>query len=118
LAADYPADIVLDTGKIPLQPLFAVYAPSQASNLGGQTELHATLRGPLKNKAAVEAHLTVPTLNLNYKNSIQLAAASPIKADYANGALDVKRSVIRGTERNWLFRSMCPQRARLRFRYC
>ena len=44
----YPADIAFDTQVIPLQPVLAMYAPSQAATLTGQTELHATLRGPLR----------------------------------------------------------------------
>ena len=47
---------------IPLQPLLAAYAPAQAAQITGQTEIHATVRGPLKNKQLLEAHLNVPTL--------------------------------------------------------
>ena len=108
LTGDCPADIAVDTSPIALQPLLAIYSPSQASNLTGQTELHATLRGPLKNKTLVEAHLVVPNLNVNYKNAIQLAAAAPIRADYVNGALEVKRSVIRGTGTELTFQAHVP----------
>jgi hypothetical protein len=41
---DYYADAVLDTQAIPFEPLVAAYAPSQAGNITGQTELHATLK--------------------------------------------------------------------------
>ena len=51
LTGDYLADLSLDTQSIPLAPLFALYAPSQAGNVTGQTELHATLRGPFKDKS-------------------------------------------------------------------
>ena len=46
LNGDYVADLSVDTKAIPLAPWFALYAPSQAGNLSGQTEIHATLRGP------------------------------------------------------------------------
>jgi len=108
LTGDYPADIALDTTAIALQPLVAMYAPSQASYLTGQTELHATLRGPLKKRTALEAHLVVPNLAVNYKNAIQLAAAAPIRADYVNGVLDIKRSVIRGTGTELTFQANVP----------
>jgi translocation and assembly module TamB len=108
LAGDYPADIAVDTSPIALQPLVALYSPSQASSLNGQTELHATLRGPLKKKTLIEAHLVVPNLNVNYKNTIQLAAAAPIRADYVNGALEIKRSVIRGTGTELTFQAHVP----------
>ncbi len=97
LSGDYIADVGLDTQSIPLAPLFAIYAPSQADGMSGQTEIHATLRGPLKDKARLEAHLVVPNLTVNYENSIQMAAEAPIRADYVNGILNLQRTTIRGT---------------------
>jgi translocation and assembly module TamB len=92
----FQADIRLDSGKIDFQPLVALYAPAQAADLSGQTELHATLRGPLADKNQVEAHLEVPNLNVNYKQ-FQLAAAKPIIADYKNGTATLQPTSIRGT---------------------
>jgi translocation and assembly module TamB len=92
----YMADIRLDSGKIDFQPLVALYAPAQAADLSGQTELHVTLRGPLADKNQVEAHLEVPSLNVNYKQ-FQLAAAKPIIADYKNGTATLQPTSIRGT---------------------
>ena len=97
LSGDYIADVSLDTQSIPLAPLFAIYAPSEADGMSGQTEIHATLRGPLKDRARLEAHLVVPNLTVNYKNSIQMAADAPIRADYVNGILNLQRATIRGT---------------------
>jgi translocation and assembly module TamB len=76
--------------------------------LNGQTELHATLRGPLKDKQRVEAHLTIPQLAVNYKNMVQIGAATPIKADYVNGVLNIARSTIRGTDTNIEFQGSIP----------
>ncbi len=45
LTGDYLADATFDTQNIPLQPIFALYAPAQAPDMNGQTELHASLRG-------------------------------------------------------------------------
>jgi translocation and assembly module TamB len=96
IEAPYMADVKLDTGKIDFQPLMALYAPQQAVDVSGQTELHATVRGPLADKNRVEAHLEVPNLNLNYKQ-FQLAAAKPIKVDYQNGTATLQPMSIRGT---------------------
>ena len=96
IAAPYMADIRLDSGKIDFQPLVAMYAPAQAADLSGQTELHATLRGPLADKNRVEAHLEIPNLNVQYKQ-FQLAAAKPIIADYKNGTATLQPTSIRGT---------------------
>jgi translocation and assembly module TamB len=97
LTGDYYADAALDTQSIPLQPLVAAYAPSQSANISGQTELHATLRGPLKNKSALDAHVTIPILQVKYKDAVQIGAASPIHVDFTNGVLVLQRTNIRGT---------------------
>lgn len=108
LKGDYPADATLDTQGIPLQPLVAAYAPEQADAVSGQTELHATLHGPLKNKNLLEAHVTVPYLKVAYNNNIQLAATTPIHVDYKNNILNINRSAIRGTDTDLEFQGSIP----------
>ncbi len=108
LTGDYLTDATVDTQGIPLQPLLAVYAPDQADSVTGETEVHATLHGPLKNKNLLEAHITVPYLRLAYSNTIQLAAAAPIHIDYKNSILDVQRSAIKGTDTNLEFEGSIP----------
>jgi translocation and assembly module TamB len=103
LTGDYLADATLDTQTIPLQPIFAVYAPDQAEDLTGQTELHATLHGPLKNTKLLEAHLTIPTLKLAYGNTIQLAETAPIRVDYKDTVITLQRSGLRGTDTDLQF---------------
>ncbi|MGH9502831.1 MAG: translocation/assembly module TamB domain-containing protein [Terriglobales bacterium] len=108
LKGDYPVDFALDTQILPLQPVFAIYAPTQGANLTGQTELHLTVQGPLKAAGQLEAHVVIPQLKLNYKNTIQLAATRPILADYVHGTLEIKRSVIRGTGTDLTFQAEVP----------
>ncbi len=108
LTGDYEANLALDTQVIPLAPLVAAYAPSQAGNITGQTELHGTLRGPLKNKSALDAHIIVPSLKLDYKNVIQLGAVAPIRVDYTNGTLQLQHSEIRGTGTDLQFQGTVP----------
>jgi translocation and assembly module TamB len=108
LTGDYEANAVLDTQPIPLQPLLAAYAPSQAGDVTGQTELHATLRGPLKHRERIEAHLVIPELSLHYQKSIDLAASGPIKADYVDGVLNLQRSGLKGTGTDLQFQGSLP----------
>jgi translocation and assembly module TamB len=103
LTGDFPAEATLDTQAIPLQPIFAMYAPDQAADLTGQTELHGTLHGPLKNKKLVEAHLTIPALKLAYSNTVQLAETAPIKIDYKDTVITLQRSGLRGTDTDLQF---------------
>jgi translocation and assembly module TamB len=108
LTGDYPADATLDTQGIPLGPLLAAYAPDQTANITGQTEIHATLHGPLKNKKQLEAHVTIPVLKLAYSNTVQLAATAPIRIDYRDGTINVQRSSIRGTDTDLQFQGTVP----------
>ncbi len=108
LTGDYDTDATLDTQNIPLQPLVALYSPANAATLSGATELHATLHGPAKNKNLLEAHITIPYLKVNYNNTIQLAAAAPIHADYKNSVLTVQHSAIKGTDTNLEFEGSIP----------
>jgi translocation and assembly module TamB len=103
----YMADIRLDSGKINFQPLVALYAPAQAADLSGQTELHATVRGPLADKNRVEAHLEIPNLDVHYRQ-FQLTAAKPIIADYKNGTATLQPTSIRGTGTNIEAQAIVP----------
>lgn len=108
LTGDYFADATLDTQSIPLQPLLAAYAPEQASSLGGATEIHATLQGPLNDWKQLEVHATLPELKVNYGNSVQLAAASPIHVDYSHGLIALQRASIRGTNTDLQIQGTIP----------
>jgi translocation and assembly module TamB len=108
LTGDYMADASLNTQSIPLQPLLAVYAPEQAADVSGETELHATLHGPLKNKNLLEAHVIIPTLKLAYGKSIQLAAAHPIHIDYKDQSIQVERTSIQGTDTDLQLQAAIP----------
>ena len=125
LTGDYYADLSLDTPVIPLQPILAAYAPAQAGRMSGQTEIHATVRGPLKNKEKLEAHLNIPTLGVNYQAApitsatgtasaqtanLQIAAVTPIRADYANGVLSLQPGEIKGTGTDVRYRGELPLR--------
>jgi len=108
LTGDYMADAVLDSQSIPLQPLIAAYAPSQAGNVTGQTEVHATLRGPLKQRERIEVHIVIPELSAHYQKSLDIAASGPIHADYVNGVLTLQRSGLKGTGTDLQFEGSLP----------
>ena len=117
LTGDYYADASFDTPVIQLQPLVAVYSPAQASRLNGQTEIHATLRGPLKNKQQMEAHLNIPTLAMSYQAPgtnpgqpvlLQIAAVKPMRADYINQVLSLQPGEIKGTGTDVRYQGQLP----------
>lgn len=108
LTGDYQTTASLDTQNIPLQPVVAMYSPAQAASLSGETELHATVQGPLKNMKLLQAHVTIPYLKLGYNNAVQLASTGPIHADLSNGVLNVQRGGIRGTDTDLQFQGSVP----------
>ncbi len=117
LTGDYYAEATLDTPVIQLQPLIAAYSPAQAERINGQTQIHASLRGPLKNKKLLEAHLDIPTLAVSYQAgtavgaqavNLQIAAVKPIRADYANQVLSLQPGEIKGTDTDVRFQGQLP----------
>jgi translocation and assembly module TamB len=96
LSGNYYTEAVIDTNTVPLDALMATFAQSVPQGFQGQTELHATLKGPLKDKSQIEAHLSIPVLNASYQ-SLQIGIASPIHADYSNSVVILQPAEIRGT---------------------
>ena len=96
LTGNYDAQAQLDTGTIPLDALMAAYSSSVPTGFQGETEVHATLRGPLKDKTQVEAHLSIPVLQASYQ-SLKIGIARPIRADYANSVVTLQPMDIEGT---------------------
>lgn len=96
LTGNYETDAVIDTNTIPLEPLLATYASSVPQGFQGQTELHATLKGPLKDKSKLVARLSIPVLQAKYQ-AIEIGIPQPIQADYANSVVTLQPAEIRGT---------------------
>lgn len=111
LTGDYQTDASIDTQQIPLAPLLVAYAPDEAADVSGQTEVHAALHGPLRNRKQLEAHVTIPTLKLAYSSTVQLEAAAPIQLDYNNGVINLQRAAIRGTDTDLQFQGSIPVEA-------
>ena len=107
LTGNYDTDAVIDTNVIPIEALLATYSSSVPEGFAGQTELHATLKGPLKDKSRVEAHLTIPVLKASYQQ-LQIGITKPIRADYANSVVTIQPSEIAGTGTSLKFEGRMP----------
>ncbi len=97
ITGGYYTEAAIDTTSVPLDVLLATYMPSLPQDLKGQIEFHATIKGPLKDKSQLEAHLTIPTLHASYQ-SLEIGAASPIRADYLHSVVNIQPAEIRGTD--------------------
>ena len=96
LTGAYYAEAAVDSGPISLAPVLAAYSKGAPQGFQGQTEFHATLKGPLKNKSQIEAHLSVPTLKANYQ-SLDIGLANPLHADFVHSVLVLQPAELRGT---------------------
>ena len=99
IKAPYMTDLQLDTGRIEFQPLVALYSPTHAQDVSGQTEVHLSVHGPLADKDRVEAHLEIPVLTATYKQ-LQLGSARPIRIDYKNATAVLQPATLQGTDTN------------------
>jgi autotransporter translocation and assembly factor TamB len=95
LSGRYPIHATLDVPSLAIGPLLASYFPS-AGQVRGQTALHATANGPLKNIAALNAQVDVPKFSIAYQ-SVHLELARPLKVDYADGIATVNPTELTGT---------------------
>jgi translocation and assembly module TamB len=98
LTGDYLAEATLDTTSIPLMPLLAMYLPN-AADLSGQTELHASISGPLKDLPAIVGQITIPTFSLAYRD-LQLANTQPIHLNFRKGVFTLQPTEIHGSGAN------------------
>ena len=97
LTGDLQSDATVDTSPIPLGALWATFSSGVPEGFQGQTELHATLKGPLKDRTRIEAHINIPTLTASYQQ-LQISAAKPIRADYVHSSITLHPAEIRGTD--------------------
>lgn len=107
LSDNYETVASLDTTSIPLAPLFATYVTALPAEFQGSTEVHATIKGPLKNPFAMEAHLTIPSFQASY-HELQVANAGPIQVNYANAVAVLERGELRGTNTDLHFSGTIP----------
>lgn len=95
LTGDFESDISLDTNPFPIGAMIAAYAPSAPSGFQGQTEIHASLRGPLKDRARLEGHVELASLTFGYKD-LQISTANAIRMDFRNGLATLQPAELRG----------------------
>jgi translocation and assembly module TamB len=107
LTGEHYTTASLDVLALPIATVAADFLPSQGSQIGGQTEIHLTLSGPLKTPKQMQAQLRIPTLTVTYGKA-QLGLQRPLVADYRNGTLTVNPSEIAGTGTQLAFSGTVP----------
>jgi translocation and assembly module TamB len=93
--APYQTDLRLETGTIPLENLLVLSA-TRVEGFTGQTQLRASVRGPLADPSRLEAHMEAPVLSASYMQ-FKFAATAPLRLDYRNGVAVLQPASIQGT---------------------
>ena len=96
LSDDYYTTASLDTSVVPLDVLLATFVSDVPEGFRGESEYHVTLKGPLKDKSRVEAHVVIPTLKATYQ-TLDIGAAGPIRLDYSHSVINLQPVEFRGT---------------------
>ncbi len=107
LRDEYYTEGSLDTTKIPLEPLLAIYVPSIPPQFEGATDLHLSFKGPLKDTSRLEVHATIPALTAKYQG-MQIENVGPIRLDYASSAVVLQPGELRGTDTSLRFQGRIP----------
>lgn len=98
MTGDYLMQASIDTQPLSLKPFLAMAAPAQADELHGETEIHATAEGPLKQKALLQASITIPKLSVGYGTQVDVAAQAPIHVEYRDQVLTLQKTSLQGTD--------------------
>ena len=107
LTGDYETTANVDSQTIQLGPLLKTFLPQAGSDLQGQTEFHAKLKGPLKDPDQLEGQVEIPSLKIGYP-SLQFAATAPIHMDFQRGVVTVERTEFKGTETDVTIQASLP----------
>jgi translocation and assembly module TamB len=95
LTPGYPANIALDTGKVPIGPLLSKFMSPSQQGASGEFEVHAKVHGPLQTPVQLEGSAEIPMLRLQAQN-IALANAGPVKINYRAGVLEIAAAELKG----------------------
>jgi translocation and assembly module TamB len=109
LVGQYQTDATVDVRALPIGPLLAKHSTTTgaAQDLQGFTEIHASLKGPLKDPARLTGRVEIPRLNFAYQ-SIQLANDGPLRIRYQNGVATVEQARIKGTGTDLSIQGVVP----------
>lgn len=107
LSGEYPATASVDVRSLPIGPLIASYIPEAQTGLEGQTEIHATLSGPLKVPSQIAFHVEIPVLNVQYKTA-QIALVRPLKVDYREGVATLQPTELKGNGTDITLQGVMP----------
>ncbi|MGA8233391.1 MAG: translocation/assembly module TamB domain-containing protein [Candidatus Acidiferrales bacterium] len=109
LTGERMATASLDVTSMPIAALLVAAggAANPAAGVTGETEIHATMQGPLKDLARVEGHVEIRKLTLAYQDQ-KIEEVDPIRFDYRNGIVTVSHAELKGNGSDLSFEGTVP----------
>jgi translocation and assembly module TamB len=107
LQGDRMANADVNIHALPIGLLLASYLPAGGPHFGGQTDVHATIHGPLSEPSRMEAHVDIPALSVGYQ-SLEVAAVHPIQIDYRSGIITLQPTEMKGSGTDLNLRGSVP----------
>jgi translocation and assembly module TamB len=104
----------LDVRSLPIALVVANFAPTEATKLGGETEMHLAANGPLKSPAQMQAELRIPALDVTYGKA-QIGLSKPLLANYSGGTLTVAPTEIQGPGTHLTFGGTIPIKSKAEY---
>lgn len=111
LVGNCESSVALDVHSVPVGTVLATYISGVPANLHGQAEVHATLNGPLKDPALIEAEVEIPSFNLAYE-AANMALVNPLRLEYRQGIITLQKTELKGTGTDLTLQGMMPLRSR------
>ena len=110
LTQNYDSEITLETGEVSIGPLLQRFLPAQgASAASGQFEVHAHVKGPLKQPEQLEGQANIERLHVVAK-TFDVSSASPLQLELHSGVLQIKNGELKGSGTDVIFGGSVPLR--------
>jgi translocation and assembly module TamB len=97
LFGDYYSEAIIDTTPLQVAHLLDKYLHTSQEGFQAKTEIHATLKGPLKDTDQLESHVTIPAFKATYE-SFQISTADSVRIDYAHSIATLQPVELRGSD--------------------
>jgi len=107
LAEDYRTNATLDVRSVPVGAVLSTYISGVPANLQGLAEIHASVSGPLRKPALLQARLEVPSFSLAYQ-SASIALVRPLLLDYRQGVATLQQTELKGTGTDLTLQGVIP----------
>jgi translocation and assembly module TamB len=115
LTGGYETSATLDARSISVGMLAARFLHSGGAAPKGQADLHAEVRGPLKDPAQLSVRAEVPAVAVTYQR-VQLSLVRPLVVDYRDGTATVNPTEVKGGGIDLSFQGAIPLKSSKPFR--